>query len=107
MKRWIAPSIAFVVGAGLGGFSQPKPIAPVPPEDVRVWQSVRDGLSLEDVERVIGVKGGSDVASTQGAVKVLNRSYRIGDGAITIRYEQAPGDEGFKVANKLMLDKFE
>lgn len=105
--RWIAPLIALVIGAGLGGFSQPRSIAPVLSEDVRVWQSVGNGLSLEDAERVIGVKGGSDVATTEGAVKVLNRSYRVDDGVITIRYEQAPGDEGFKVANKLMLDKFE
>lgn len=105
--RWIAPLIALIVGAGLGGFSQPRSITPALPEDVRVWQSVASGSSLEDAERAIGVKGGSDVASTEGAVKVLNRSYRVGDGAITIRYEQAPGDEGFKVANKLMLDKFQ
>lgn len=113
MKSWIGYGIAFIAGVGLSGMGQVRqPPAPVasPSPDVRIWQSVTPGLSLDDAEFQIGVKGGGDQRSTEpgptGEIKVLNRAYPIGGGAVlAVRYELRPGSGDYQVDNKMLALK--
>ncbi|MBD2161417.1 hypothetical protein H6F46_12020 [Limnothrix sp. FACHB-1083] len=116
MNPWIGCTIAFVAGAGLAGIGQsgsrpvnPAPVASPPPE-IQIWQSVTPGLSLDDAEFRIGVKGGGDQRSTEpgptGEIKVLNRAYPIGGGTVlAVRYELAPGSGDYRVDNKMLALK--
>ncbi len=117
-SSWIIPTLAFVAGAGLAGIGQAQPrsvtpaaVSPSPVSaEIKAWQSVTPGLSLDQAEYLIGVKGGGDTRSTEpgptGEVKVLNRAYPIGGGVVlAVRYELRPGAADYQVDNKMMALK--